>query len=188
MLLPSEVFRRRLREVRKLKGWTQQDLAAALGRAGVELNEFVITRMESGKRRVSVDEAITIAAVLGISPLHMLVPLGDDETVQLAPRLPAVRTVDARAWLRGQRPLSQAEEQLFYFQTPPSEADWFPIVPGPWRFQNPEDFEVTRPQWEGEFLRRGTYPLRHHPGDLGAEDIPVTRPGTEERDEEKGRE
>jgi len=183
MLLPSEVFRKRLREVRKIKGWTQQDLAAALGRAGVHLNEFVITRMESGNRRVSVDEAITISAVLGVSPVHMLVPLNDDETVQLAPRLPAVRTVDARAWLRGQRPLSQADEGLFYFQTPPSEADWFPLVPGPWRFQNPEDFEVTRPRWEGEFLRQGAYPLRRHPGDLSAEDISVRRPAAQGREE-----
>jgi transcriptional regulator with XRE-family HTH domain len=182
MPLPSEVFRRRLREVRKLKGWTQQNLAAALGRAGVELNEFVITRMESGNRRVSVDEAIAIATVLGVSPLHMLVSLNDDETLQLVPRLPAVRAVDARAWLRGQRPLRQADEQLFYFQTPPSEADWFPLAPGPWRFRNPEAFEATREKWERPIMREATFPLGRHPEDLDAEDIPVSRPSTRERD------
>jgi transcriptional regulator with XRE-family HTH domain len=180
MTLPSEVFCDRLRQVRKLQGWTQTDLAAALGEAGVELGEFAITRMENGKRGVSLNEAVALSAVLGVSLLHMMVPL-DDSRVQLAPQLPAIKTADARAWIRGQRPLRQVDERLFYTQTPDSEASWFPFVPGPWRFENPKDFEVTRERWEREILRSAPYPLGRHPGDLDAEDIPVRRPDTEER-------
>ena len=96
---PSEVFRARLREVRRLKGWTQADLASALAAAGMNLGESAITRMERGTRGLSLDEAVAIAAVLGVSPLHMIVPL-DDDSAQIAPGR-TVSTADARAWIRG---------------------------------------------------------------------------------------
>lgn len=178
---PSDVFRKRLREVRRLRGWTQHDLAAALVEVGMDLGEFAITRLENGKRSVSLDEAVALAAVLGVSPLHMFVPL-DDSTVELAPQLPAIGAVSARAWFRGQRPLQQADERTYYTQTPDSEASWFPFVPGPWRFENLKDYEATREKWEREILRSATFPLGHHPDDLDAEDIPVSRPSTRERD------
>jgi transcriptional regulator with XRE-family HTH domain len=177
---PSEVFRGRLREVRQAKGWTQQELAEALSRAGAELTTFAVARMESGKRGISLNEAVAIAAVLGPSLLHMIVPLEERGRVHLAPRMPA-KVVDARAWLRGQRPLRQEDEQVFFFQAPPSEADWFPFVPGPWRFQNRRDFEDTRNRWEREILRRGALPRyrgRQNDSDLDAADIEVKRPAS----------
>ncbi len=183
MPLPSEVFRTRIRKVRQAKGWTQQELAEALNGAGAELTAFAITRLESGKRGVSLDEAVAIAAVLGPSLLHMLVPL-EGARVHLAPQLP-VRAVDARAWVRGQRPLRQADEQLFYFQAPPSEASWFPFVPGPWRFENRKDFEATRDKWERPILSRGALPRDRDLLDgPDAEDIEVTRPATAPQDHE----
>src|SRR6516162_10230049 len=99
---PSEVFRERLRDVRRIRGWTQQELAGALDEAGVDLGEFAITRLEKGKRSVSLD----------------------DSGVRLAPSMPDVRSASARAWFRGQRPLRRADEPIYYTQTPPSEADW----------------------------------------------------------------
>jgi transcriptional regulator with XRE-family HTH domain len=175
--MPSEVFRARLREVRRLKRWTQADLAAALVGAGMALGEPAITRMERGPRGVSLDEAIAIAAMLGVSPPHMVVPPEDSDT-QLTPRL-AVPAADARAWIRGQRPLREADERLFYVQTPPGEADWFPTVPGPWRFKNQQDFEDTRARWEREIFRAMAFGLGHLEQGPDAEDIPVHRPGGE---------
>jgi transcriptional regulator with XRE-family HTH domain len=174
---PSEVFRVRLREVRRLKLWTQQRLADELEPLGVRLDASAITRIERGTRGVTLDDAIAIAAALGVSPLHMFVPL-DDNGAQLAPAL-TVSTVDARAWLRGQRPLDQADEQLFYAQTPESEADWWPLVPGPWRFENQEDFKATRAKWEREIFRAAIGGrVLQEPGP-DAEDIPVRRPGAQ---------
>jgi transcriptional regulator with XRE-family HTH domain len=170
---PSEVFRERLRDVRRIRGWTQQELAGALDEAGVDLGEFAITRLEKGKRSVSLDEAVAIAAVLGVSPLHMLVPL-DDSGVRLAPSMPDVRSASARAWFRGQRPLRRADEPIYYTQTPPSEADWFPFVPGPWRSENPEDYEAVREKYESQIMQHTTFPLSRHPDDLDAVDIPPT--------------
>jgi 8-oxo-dGTP pyrophosphatase MutT (NUDIX family)/transcriptional regulator with XRE-family HTH domain len=172
---PSEVFRARLREVRRLKGWTQQQLADELASLGVRLDASGITRMERGTRGVTLDDVIAIAAALGVSPLHMIVPL-DDNGAQLTPSL-TVPTADARAWLRGQLPLDQADEHLFYAQTPESEADWFPLVPGEWRFQNQEDFKATRARWEREIFRAAIGGrISQEPGP-DAEDIPVRRPG-----------
>jgi hypothetical protein len=94
-----------------------------------------------------------------------------------------VRAADARAWVRGQRPLRQADEVVFFPQTPPAEADWFPFVPGPWRFENRRDFEATKEKWEREILRRGALPPpgREPQGEeSGAMDIRVQRHGRPE--------
>jgi transcriptional regulator with XRE-family HTH domain len=92
---PSKVLHKRLREVRRLKGWTQQDLAEALGRTGVDLSAFAIARMEGDNRGVSLDEAIAISAVLDVSPLHTLVPL-DNGSIRQTPQL-EVTAADVRA-------------------------------------------------------------------------------------------
>lgn len=151
MALPSEVFRRRMREVRRLKGWTQQQLASALAAAGTDLGEPAVTRMERGTRGISLDEAMAIAAVLGVSPLHLFVPLDNDEELDVAPAI-RVAALDARAWVRGQTPLrSQDDDRLFYSQTP--ERDWDAIAPRvAERFTSREDFEAHRAKWEREVL------------------------------------
>ena len=115
---PSEVFRARLREVRRLKGWTQQQLADALADAGVKLDASAITRLERGTRGLSLDDVLAIAAALGVSPLHLFVPLDNDEELNVAPSLTA-NALDVRAWVRGQRPLRETDDdRLFYAQTP----------------------------------------------------------------------
>ena len=181
---PSQVFRQRLRQVRQARNWTQPELAAKLSDQGAEITAFTINRLENSNRGVSLDEAVAIAAVLGPSLLHIIVPLDDRERIDLTPQMP-VRPVDARAWLRGQRPLQQADEQIFYFQTPPGEANWFPYVPGPWRFENRKDYEATRHKWEREILSRGALPrdrdLLEGPD---AEDIEPTRPARRPPDHE----
>ena len=181
MPLPSEMFRKRLREVRRLRRWTQQDLAEELAAAGVEIGEFAVVRMERGPRGVSLDEAIAIAAVLGVSPLHMVVP-PDDDTVQLTPRQ-AVSAADARAWLRGISPLREADEPLFYAMTPDTEADWLSTMPGPWRSEDPEVFKATRAKWERQILRDAMFPGERSQADTEAADIPVSRSATERNDQ-----
>jgi transcriptional regulator with XRE-family HTH domain len=189
MSRPSEAFRRQLRQIRKARGWTQQDLANALAEAGMgRLDVFVINRMESGKRRVSLDEAIGIAAVLGVSPLHLIVPR-DDARVHLTPQ-EAVTAADARVWLRGMRPLRKADERLFYYWTPESETGWFPPVPGPWRSERPEVYKAARHRWERDAFREASEMslpggLAGHESDLDAEDSVVRRPNTEEQDQEE---
>lgn len=151
--LPSEVFRARLREARRLKGWTQRDLAAALAEVGMKLDASNVTRLERGTRGVTLDDVLAIAAALGVSPLHLFVPLDNDERLDVTPGLTA-SAVDARAWIRGQRPLRDSDDDgLFYSQTP--ERDWDVIALGAGgRFESREDFEAARARWERAMLRQ----------------------------------
>lgn len=62
---PAEVFPPGdfLREELEARGWTQKDFAAILGRAEAGVNEII-----SGKRRITAESAMAIAAALGTSP------------------------------------------------------------------------------------------------------------------------
>ena len=63
----SKEFGRRVREARKARGWTQTDLAQALG-----VYKTAITKLEAGSRPTSVTEAARIAGLLGV-PVENLV-------------------------------------------------------------------------------------------------------------------
>jgi 8-oxo-dGTP pyrophosphatase MutT (NUDIX family)/transcriptional regulator with XRE-family HTH domain len=153
-VFPSEVFREQLRTVRRYKGWTQQRLADELDTVGVKLDATAITRLERGTRGVTLDDVIAIAAVLGVSPLHLFVPLGNgDSTLDIAPGLTA-GTADVRAWIRGQVPLRDGDDDsLFYTQAPDRDWDVIALAAGS-RFKSREDFEATRAKWERAMLRR----------------------------------
>ena len=65
---PGETFRRRMQEARKLSNLTQRALVARLHEMGLEINQAAIARIESGERKVSLDEAVAIAAALDQAP------------------------------------------------------------------------------------------------------------------------
>jgi transcriptional regulator with XRE-family HTH domain len=99
-LRPGEVFGRRVREARDALGWTQQQLADRLREIGRETDRATVARVEQGKTLAALDMVIAIAAALHVPPVHLLVPLSEEETVAITPKL----TVDApaaRAWIRG---------------------------------------------------------------------------------------
>ena len=49
MARPSQSFAARLKEVRKGRGWTQQDLADYLKEVGWSIDRAAIARVESGR-------------------------------------------------------------------------------------------------------------------------------------------
>ena len=102
-ITPEAAFRRRLKEARAARGMTQRDLAERLAAIGQPMTQAAVTRIERGERRVSLDEAIAIAAVLDVAPIHLFLPIEGD-SAQLAPKL-KVPIDRARAWARGQHPL-----------------------------------------------------------------------------------
>lgn len=63
----ERVFAARVREERERRGWSQATLAGKLAEAGLTLHSTAITRIESGERGVSLDDAATIAEVFGLS-------------------------------------------------------------------------------------------------------------------------
>jgi transcriptional regulator with XRE-family HTH domain len=70
---PSEVFAKRLRDRRERTGRTQQQLAKDLDAVGVPMSRYVLMEIEKVGKRIALDDAIGIAASVGV-PLHMLTP------------------------------------------------------------------------------------------------------------------
>jgi transcriptional regulator with XRE-family HTH domain len=71
---PSEVFRRRIRGRREVRGLTQEDLAKKMTAAGVPLTGDKISKIETGARAVEYDEQFAFAYVLGVPLAQLMRP------------------------------------------------------------------------------------------------------------------
>ena len=131
----NQVFAYRLRDARLTKRWTQEDLAEAMARIGHPINRATIAKIEAGARGVggahgragikkgetaprgiSLKEAIAFAVALDVAPMHLFLPIIDEDDVQLAPRARA-DVQSARAWVRGERPLGE-DDRFYRLQAP----------------------------------------------------------------------
>jgi transcriptional regulator with XRE-family HTH domain len=115
----GEVFGRRVAEARDRRKWTQKELAARVG-----MRRETVTMIELGKRRVTIEEWLAIAAALNAPPLHLIVPLEDDALVEVGKRTHAAK--DLRAWIRGLSPLNaggRREVVDFLAEWPDSELE-----------------------------------------------------------------
>lgn len=98
----SETAAQRVRARRKDLGWSAQQLSDATGGA---LTRNVISMVETGKRRIALDELPVFARALGVPPLLLLLPLGEVAEVVAVPGEPPVSTYEAYAWwVGGSRP------------------------------------------------------------------------------------
>ena len=69
-----------MREARDRAGISQVQLSERLAALGVTVSRKALLEMERmpPRRRVSLDEALAIAAALGVAPIHLMVPFEDD--------------------------------------------------------------------------------------------------------------
>lgn len=63
----EETARRRLRTLRQARGWTLDDLAAR-----THLGASTISRVETGQRRLALDQMVTLARALGVTVDELL--------------------------------------------------------------------------------------------------------------------
>ena len=101
----GEAFAANLKLIRNRVAVSQQQLADELAAIGMSLNRSVISKIESGERNVSIDEALAIAVALGVEPAALLFPRSTS-SVRLAPRM-IVSNQRAAMWFRGLYPISQ---------------------------------------------------------------------------------
>lgn len=66
------IFARRVREMRRQTGMTQQQLADFMARTGDGIYRSTIGKIENGDRPVSVNEAVQIAGIFGVPLTEML--------------------------------------------------------------------------------------------------------------------
>lgn len=70
----GETVRENIRRIRDKKGMSQNELSKKLGSLGRPIPPLGIHRIENGDRRVDVDDLVSLAAALGISPAGLLMP------------------------------------------------------------------------------------------------------------------
>lgn len=75
----EQTARRRLRTLRQARGWTLDDLAAR-----AQLGASTISRIETGQRRLALDQLVTLARALGVTVDDLLTD--DDADVVIRPR------------------------------------------------------------------------------------------------------
>jgi DNA-binding XRE family transcriptional regulator len=69
-----------MREVRGKAKISHVQLSKRLAALGVDMSRKALIELERQppRRRVSLDEALAIAAALGVAPIHLMVPFEDD--------------------------------------------------------------------------------------------------------------
>jgi transcriptional regulator with XRE-family HTH domain len=89
----------RLKVEREARGWSTSAVSDRMNQAGFEMNPSAVWRIENGKRRINLDEAIGFAEVFGISLLNLSGP------PRLAAKARALELIDdiVRAFRETQR-------------------------------------------------------------------------------------
>ncbi|MGP4115482.1 helix-turn-helix domain-containing protein [Streptomyces sp. 4N509B] len=79
----------RIKLERETRGWSTNALSDRLNEAGFDMNPSAVWRIENGKRRINLDEAIGFAEVFGLDLRNLVGP------PQLAARARAMELIDA---------------------------------------------------------------------------------------------
>ncbi len=96
----------RVRIVRRERDITQEDLSERLATLGRPMPTASIGRLESGDRRIDVDDLMALAYALDVSPLSLLLPFTErpDETFKPAGIGREMEAVTAWMWAAGSDP------------------------------------------------------------------------------------
>lgn len=117
----SDSIAERMKELRKRGGWpTAKAFAERCAEVGApHLTAPVLMNIESGRRKdgrrtrlITADELVALAAALGVTPVDLLVPDGDDGSEPYSVT-PEVRTTaeQARRWIGGRAFLVEPESE-----------------------------------------------------------------------------
>lgn len=107
MSSPSSVFAARLADLRRVRGWTTQDLSDRLRDLGVDLHPTAITKIEKRVRGITLDEVVAIAVAFHVPPVMMWLPL-DTASFDITPRK-AVNPWLVLGWVRNKTPLMSSD-------------------------------------------------------------------------------
>lgn len=88
-----------------------------------ELNRSVIANIENRRRMtLTLEEALTLAYVLDVAPVHLIVPTETDDKYDAESYLvtPEIWTSipDARAWIRGDKPAGDQDPRTYFSEVP----------------------------------------------------------------------
>jgi transcriptional regulator with XRE-family HTH domain len=92
--------------LRQQRGWSQSEVARRMEVYGYNWHQTTVGRVENGKRPLRLNELMLLAAMFGVSPIHLLVPNVAPD--RLSDDIKAVE--DARSDIVGR--LEEARDQL----------------------------------------------------------------------------
>jgi transcriptional regulator with XRE-family HTH domain len=130
----DDLVRRRIRGLRVARGWSLDDLAARCF-----LSPSTLSRIETGHRRIALDQLAPIARVLGAT-LDQLVESVADEDVVIRPQRDAVRGVTTWILSREPGPHGVSVAKMRFTKPEPRRGtdelrvhpgkDWFTVLSG----------------------------------------------------------
>lgn len=98
-------------DLRQARGLKQHQLAGRMQDHGRAVHATVVSKIEQLTRRVDVDDLVTLALALGVTPNRLLLPdAADEASLQLTVDL-EVPASDAWQWARGLKPLASELQQ-----------------------------------------------------------------------------
>lgn len=113
-----DVLRQRLNAVKQQRGLSLDEVAKAwTAAAGVTVHKQTVAKILSGgsdnRRRLRVDEWLTLGYVLNVNPVDLLLPADEAAEVVIAPELRRPAWV-VRSWLAGSGPLDPRQSEEDY--------------------------------------------------------------------------
>lgn len=101
-----------VRAIRDRRRLSQQQLAAELARLGRPMQASAVAKVESGDRRVDVDDLAALAVALNVPVARLLLPdVDEDEPVEVTPGR-AVPMWSAWQWATGQTTLADEQDDF----------------------------------------------------------------------------
>jgi transcriptional regulator with XRE-family HTH domain len=126
----DSLVRQRVRGLRVAQGWSLDDLAARC-----HMSPSTLSRIETGHRRIALDQLVPIASALGTT-LDQLVESADDEDVVIRPHTDKARGVTTWMLSREGSPHGMAIAKLRINRPAPADLrvhpgwDWFTVLSG----------------------------------------------------------
>jgi transcriptional regulator with XRE-family HTH domain len=148
---PSDVVAARVRQVRKRRDLTTDQLAARCAELGApDLTAQALYKLEGQRnvasrrpRAVTVDELLTLAIALNVAPVHLLVPPDDYLKPYRLTSGTSESAVYVRHWIRGVIPLSDADPREYFSEVPRTEYEWAQTAGTGWPLPPDWQEEIT---------------------------------------------
>lgn len=116
-----QTIRERLKTLRKRRGWTAAQLAEEMSKNGIPWNRAIVANIEHGRRSyVTVEEALLLAYLLEVAPIHLIIDPSKKDLLPLGSR----ELIDPpllRAWFRGQSVVGEVDQRQYFSEVPESE-------------------------------------------------------------------
>jgi transcriptional regulator with XRE-family HTH domain len=163
--LVEDVVRQRMRSLRLARGWTLDAMAARCF-----LSASTLSRIETGHRRIALDQLVPIAQALGTTIDRLVEPEGDDDVViRPEPETSPGSTVWLLSRERDRRGVSIAkmriteEREWTTTQVHPGY-EWFTVLSGTVRLQLGERTILVREGQAAEFSTMTPHAISAHEG------------------------